>query len=450
MKYFLLFLLVSNIFLQQVPEKPPCDKEDCFKKDLLDYSAKHGRNLAEDVSKLNDLIDHLKKLNIKNMYENDFFLTWDKTEDELKAVWLVADILRYLRVHNISTKIFTSGLAISIFRDNSTRTRFSFASACNLLGLVVQDLDEKKSQIAHGETVRETANMVSFMADVIGIRDDMYIGKGHTYQKEVVDAVTQGNKDGVLEQKPTLVNLQCDIDHPTQSMADALHIIHKLVGGVQNIDQLKGKKIAMTWAYSPSYGKPLSVPQGVIGLLTRFGMDVVLAHPEGYEVMDDVVKIAQENSKKSGGKFTITHDMKEAFKDADIVYPKSWAPYRAMEIRTDLYAKGDFKGIDELEKKLLKQNAEHKDWTASEEMMKLTKNGKGLYLHCLPADITGVSCEKGEVAASVFDSYRDDLYKEASYKPYVIAAMIYLAKMKDPIKGFEKMIKDGVERKTDL
>ena len=333
MKYFLLFLLVSNIFLQQVPEKPPCDKEDCFKKDLLDYSAKHGRNLAEDVSKLNDLIDHLKKLNIKNMYENDFFLTWDKTEDELKAIWLVADILRYLRVHNISTKIFSSGLAISIFRDNSTRTRFSFASACNLLGLVVQDLDEKKSQIAHGETVRETANMVSFMADVIGIRDDMYIGKGHTYQKEVVEAVTQGNKDGVLEQKPTLVNLQCDIDHPTQSMADALHIIHKLVGGVQNIDQLKGKKIAMTWAYSPSYGKPLSVPQGVIGLLTRFGMDVVLAHPEGYEVMDDVVKLAKANSEKSGGKFTITHDMKEAFKDADIVYPKSWAPYAAMEKR---------------------------------------------------------------------------------------------------------------------
>ena len=99
-----------------------------------------------------------------------------------------------------------------------------------------------------------------------------------------------------MEQKPTLVNLQCDIDHPTQTMADALHIIHKLVGGVQNIDQLKGKKIAMTWAYSPSYGKPLSVPQGVIGLLTRFGMDVVLAHPEGYEVMDDVVKLAKENS----------------------------------------------------------------------------------------------------------------------------------------------------------
>ena len=362
----------------------------------------------------------------------------------------MADILRYLRENNISTKIFSSGLAISIFRDNSTRTRFSFASACNLLGLVVQDLDEKKSQIAHGETVRETANMVSFMADAIGIRDDMYIGKGHTYQKEVVDAVTQGYKNGILEQKPTLVNLQCDIDHPTQIMADALHIIHKLVGGVENINQLKGKKIAMTWAYSPSYGKPLSVPQGVIGLLTRFGMDVVLAHPEGYEIMEDVVQLAKENSQKSGGKFTITHDMKEAFKDADIVYPKSWAPYAAMEKRTDLYAKGDFKGIDELEKELLKQNAQHKDWTADEEMMKLTKDGKGLYLHCLPADITGVSCKEGEVAGSVFDRYRDDLYKQASYKPYVIAAMIYLAKIKDPIKGFQKMIEEHIERRTDL
>lgn len=98
----------------------------------------------------------------------------------------------------------------------------------------------------------------------------------------------------------------------------------------------------------------------------------------------------------------------------------------------------------------MKQNAEHKDWTCDEEMMKLTKDGKGLYLHCLPADITGVSCKEGEVISTVFDRFRDDLYKEASYKPYVIAAMIYLAKIKDPIKGFEKMINDNIERKTDL
>ena len=251
------------------------------------------------------MIETLKGLKTENMYLNDFFHTWKETDDEINAVFEVAEILRAMRENNISTKVFDSGLGISVFRDNSTRTRFSFASACNLLGLEVQDLDEKVSQIAHGETVRETANMVSFMADVIGIRDDMYIGKGHTYMKTVSEAVQEGYNDGVLEQRPTLVNLQCDIDHPTQSMADMLHVINYF-GGVENI---KGKKIAMTWAYSPSYGKPLSVPQGIIGLFSRFGMDVVLAHPEGYDIMGDVIEVAKENAAKSGGSFKIANTM---------------------------------------------------------------------------------------------------------------------------------------------
>ncbi|NRU39801.1 knotted carbamoyltransferase YgeW [Clostridium beijerinckii] len=347
----------------------------------------------------------------------------------------MADALRELRRNNKSTRLFDSGLGISLFRDNSTRTRFSYASACNLLGLEVQDLDEGKSQVAHGETVRETANMISFMADVIGIRDDMYIGKGNKYMHTVADAVREGYEDGVLEQKPTLVNLQCDIDHPTQVMADMLHIIHEF-GGIEN---LKGKKIAMSWAYSPSYGKPLSVPQGVIGLMTRFGMDVCLAHPEGYEVMEEVENIARNNAKESGGTFTKTNNMAEAFKDADIVYPKSWAPFAAMKERTDLYSEGDYEGIKELEKKLLAQNAEHKDWECTEELMKTTKDGNALYLHCLPADISNLSCEKGEVEDSVFDRYRVPLYKEASYKPYIIAAMILLAKVKNPAEVLEKM-----------
>ena len=380
------------------------------------------------MSNVKQFTDVISQLKLDKMYEGDFFLTWEKSFDEIKGVFAVADALRHLRENNISAKIFDSGLGISLFRDNSTRTRFSFASACNLLGLEVQDLDEGKSQIAHGETVRETANMISFMADVIGIRDDMYIGKGNTYMHNVVNAVTEGHRDGVLEQKPTLVNLQCDIDHPTQVMADTLHLIHEF-GGIEN---LKGKKVAMTWAYSPSYGKPLSVPQGVIGLISRFGMEVSLAYPEGYEVMDDVVELARRQSAESGGSLTVSHDMKEAFRDADIVYPKSWAPFKAMEERTELYGNGDLEGIKALERRLLAQNANHKDWECTEEMMKLTKGGKALYLHCLPADITGVSCEAGEVAASVFDRYRDPLYKQASFKPYIIAAMIFLAKVKDP------------------
>ena len=125
--------------------------------------------------------------------------------------------------------------------------------------------------------------------------------------------------------------------------------------------------------------------------------------------------------------------MKEAFKDADIVYPKSWAPFKAMEERTKLYSAGDQKGIDELEQRLLAQNAEHKDWACTEEMMSLTKDGKALYLHCLPADITGLSCEEGEVDNSVFDRYLVPLYKQASYKPYIIAAMIFMSKVKDPV-----------------
>ena len=310
------------------------------------------------MSLMEKYIGALNNLNFGDMYNNDFFLTWEKTRDELDAVFTVADALRTLRENNVSSRIFDSGLAISLFRDNSTRTRFSFASASNLLGLEVQDLDEGKSQVAHGETVRETANMISFMADVIGIRDDMYIGKGNAYMHQIVNAVKEGFEDDILEQRPTLVNLQCDIDHPTQTMADTLHVIHEM-GGVEN---LKGKKVAMTWAYSPSYGKPLSVPQGVIGLMTRFGMEVVLAHPEGYEVMEDVEEVAKKNAAASGGSFRKTNNMAEAFEGADIVYPKSWAPFKAMEKRTNLYGAGDFDGIKTLEKELLTQNANHKDW----------------------------------------------------------------------------------------
>ena len=387
------------------------------------------------MSKAIELANHLEKLQINNMYNSDFYWTWDKTDDEIDAIFTVANALRDLRERNRSCRVFDSGLGISVFRDNSTRTRFSYASACNFLGLDVKDLDEKKSQIAHGETVRETANMVSFMADVIGIRDDMFIGEGHKYMKTFMDAVTEGYRVGILEQRPMLVNLQCDVDHPTQSMADMDHIIHYF-GGVEN---LKGKKIAMSWAYSPSYGKPLSVPQGIVGLMTRFGMDVVLAHPEGYEIMPDVEKVAKKNAKESGGSFRKVSSMAEAFEGADIVYPKSWAPYGAMEERTKLYQAGDKDGIDQLEKKLLAQNAEHKDWTCTEKLMKQTKDGKALYMHCLPADISGLSCKEGEVENTVFDRYIDPLYKEASYKPYIIAAMIMTSKVKDPVAALRKM-----------
>jgi ornithine carbamoyltransferase len=139
--------------------------------------------------------------------------------------------------------------------------------------------------------------------------------------------------------------------------------------------------------------------------------------------------------------------MAEAFEGADIEYPKSWAPFAAMEKRTDLYARGDDAGIRALEKELLAHNAGHKEWECTEEMMARTKNGKALYLHCLPADITGVSCDAGEVAGTVFDRYRTPLYRQAGFKPYIIAAMIFLARMKDPAAALRALEAAGAPRR---
>lgn len=393
------------------------------------------------MKKVETIIEEISE-KTTGLFRKDFLLTWEKEKNDLENILLIAEALKALRDNKISTKVFDSGLAVSQFRDNSTRTRFSFASAANLLGLAVSDLDEEKSQIAHGETVRETANMISFLTDVIGIRDDMFLGEGNKYMREVGEALDDGYENKVLPQRPGIVNLQCDIDHPTQSMSDLLHL-KKYFGSLEN---LKGKKIAMSWAYSPSYGKPLSVPQGIIGLMTRFGMDVTLAYPEGYDLIPDVVDVAGKNAKKSGGSFNITHSMDDAFKDADIVYPKSWAPYSVMERRTPLLKANDTEGLKSLEKECLSMNANYKDWECKEEKMKLTKNGEALYMHCLPADISGVSCKEGEVSADVFEKYRIQTYIEAGYKPYIIAAMMFANKFQDPKKVLNGLLNKNIKR----
>ncbi|MEI6680750.1 MAG: hypothetical protein WCL21_19230, partial [Mariniphaga sp.] len=228
----------------------------------------------------------------------------------------------------------------------------------------------------------------------------------------------------------------------TQSMADLMHLAD-YYGGLEN---LKGKKIAMTWAFSPSYGKPLSVPQAIIGLMTRFGMEVDLAYPEGYNLISDIEDLAGKNAAASGGKFRIVNSMDEAFRNADIVYPKSWAPFSVMQRRTPLLHNNDKDGLKALEQECLANNARFKDWECTEEKMKLTKDGKALYMHCLPADISGVSCKEGEVAESVFDRYRIETYKEAGFKPYIIASMIFNNKFKDAAGMLNKLNERGLNR----
>jgi knotted carbamoyltransferase YgeW len=348
----------------------------------------------------------------------------------------LADTLKQLHRAGQSYRCFDTGLAISIFRDNSTRTRFSFASAASAMGLSLSDLDEQKSQVAHGETVRETANMISFLTEVIGIRDDMFLGEGHSYMKEVGDALTDGTEQGVLHRRPSIINLQCDVDHPTQALAD-LAWLRQHFGSLEN---LRSKKIAMTWAYSPSYGKPLSVPQGIIGLMSRFGMDVRLAYPEGYGLIPECIETAKAQSAQTGGKFSVSNSMEEAFDGADIVYPKSWAPYHVMERRTVMLNQNDKEGLRELEKECLANNAKYTNWECTRKMMDRTADKKALYMHCLPADITDVSCKAGEVSAEVFEQYRIPTYHEASYKPFVISALMFLTRMKNPGATLEQIV----------
>ncbi len=394
------------------------------------------------IEKIKTLIDRVSALKT-GLHNKDFLLTWKQTEADLEAVRLTAELLEYMWRENISARCFDGGLAVSNFRDKSTRTRFSFSSAASLLGLSLHDMDESKSQVTHGETVRETANMISFLTEVLGIRDDMFIGEGHTYMKEVAEAVDVGYEEGVLPQRPGVINLQCDLDHPTQSLSDLLHL-KKSFG---SIDALKGKKIAMTWAYSPSYGKPLSVAQGIVNLMTRYGMEVVLAHPKGYEVIPETHDIAAKHAAASGGSFTVTNSMAEAFDGADIVYPKSWAPFTVMEQRTALLRGGEADKLDALEKECIANNDSHKDWECTEELMAKTAGGKGLYMHCLPADITDVSCEAGEVAASVFERYRVPTYKEAEHKPYVIASMMMHTRFADPAAVLAKLVDQNKPRR---
>jgi knotted carbamoyltransferase YgeW len=372
-------------------------------------------------------IENLRGLD-PGLHGRDFLLTWKESDATLRFLLGAARALEQMHGAQLSSRLFDTGLGMAIFRDKSTRTRYAFKAACNLLGLATEELEESTSQIAHGETVRETAAMIGFLTEAVGIRDDMYLGEGHAYMAEVAAALDEAWRTGVLAQRPAVVNLQCDLDHPTQALADLCHL-DRLFGG---LEALRGRRLAMTWAHSPSYGKPLSVPQGVVALTTRFGMDVVLAHPPGYELLDEPLAAARRFAAASGGSFTVTHSMEEAFDGADVVYPKSWAPMAAMRERPRLLRAGDRAALAALERDALAENARHRSWECDATRMALTRNGSAHYLHCLPADVSGVSCAAGEVSREVFERARLDTYREAGWKPFVIAAMILATRFADP------------------
>ena len=213
-----------------------------------------------------------------------------------------------------------------------------------------------------------------------------------------------------------VINMQCDVDHPTQTLADLLTIQENFG------DNLSGLKIAISWAYSPSYAKPLSVPQGLITLMTRFGMHVSLAHPPGYTLIERTLATAVENAAESGGDFNVVEDMDEAFEDADIVYPKSWEIYDQMLARQNAQTRNE---IEENQQACLAQNAKHKNWICDERRMKLTKP-TAIYMHCLPAD-------RGfEVTDGVIDGKQSIVFQEAENRLHTAKAIMACTMRKRP------------------
>ncbi len=343
--------------------------------------------------------------------------THDWPTADLETLLAVAARLEALDRGGTDLRWLRGELAYAMFFDNSTRTKSAWAGAAARLGMHPVIVDGSSTQVAHGETAEETGAMLGMNAHALGVRHDLILGEGNSFMRDVqrgIDDYLAATDDPRVV---PIVNLQCDIDHPTQSLADLLWL-HEHFGG-----SVAGRRIAMSWAYSPSYAKPLSVPQGVVSLLTRFGAHVTLAHPPGYDLLPDPMQWSAAGATESGGSFLLTDDMDAAFAGAEAVYPKSWGPQALMVERVEANRRGDVASMKDIEQRALAHNAQFRDWICDERRMALTDDA--LYLHCLPADIGD------EVSPEVMDRFRVAVAREANKKVYVIMAMLAAAKVSD-------------------
>ena len=370
---------------------------------------------------------------LKNLLGKSLLITSDWSTPEIEALCAVAQRFEQLDREGKLQPLCPNELAYAMFFDNSTRTKSAWAGASTRLGMTPVIVDGSSTQIAHGETPSETGAMLGMNSHAMGIRHDKVLGEGNPFMREVKRGIDEYLAANGEKRTVPIVNLQCDVDHPTQTLADLLWLKDNFKDG------LKGKKVAVSWAYSPSYAKPLSVPQGLIMLLTRYGANITLAHPKGYKLMDRCLDDANRFSKESGGSFNVTEDMDEAFKGAVAVYPKSWGPYELMLNRVGEKDESKLKALEKqmlervgendenklkaLEDRMLAQNAQYKNWICDERRMALTDKGDALYMHCLPADIGA------EVSAGVMQKHVVNVAKEANKKVYVIMAMLAIAKI---------------------
>ncbi len=345
------------------------------------------------------------------------YCTTDWSASELEALLSVAEAFEALDRAGRKAELLRAELAYALFFDQSTRTKSAWAGAASRLGMQPVIVDGSSTQLSHGETAAETGAMLGMNAHALGIRHDLILGEGNSLMRDMGSGIESYLRDTEDPRSVPIVNLQCDVDHPTQTLADACWLRERFPEG------LKGRKIAISWAYSPSYAKPLSVPQGLAMLLPRLGAEVVLAHPPGYELLQPCLDAAADGAREGGGSFEVVDSMDAAFADADVVYPKSWGPHQIMLSRVDANRLGDHVEMARLEQQALTQNAQHTHWICDERAMALTRAGDALYMHCLPADIGD------EVSPGVMAKARVDVAREANKKVYVIMAMLASAKV---------------------
>src|SRR6188508_2736742 len=250
---------------------------------------------------------HQVAIDRSTLVGRDFIETLDWTVEEIEEALAVAGELKSAFKNGEPHRLLPDKTLFMLFLDRSTRTRNAFESGMTQLGGHAIYLDAEKTQVAHGESPKDMGVILSRYGHGLAIRHDLAPYEGNAWMREIARWADI-----------PVINLQCDVDHPTQTIADLMTLRE------HRGENLRGLKVAVSWAYAPSYAKPLSVPQGLATLLPRFGMDVVIAHPPGFELMPEVVEKAQAAAEAGGSTLTFTDSMEEAFEGADVVYPKSW------------------------------------------------------------------------------------------------------------------------------
>lgn len=308
----------------------------------------------------------------------------DFTKEEIETMLEVSMELKRKFAMGIDTPYLPNKTIFLMFFEQSTRTRNSMEAGIAQLGGHANYLDTSTMQISHGESPKDTAVILSRFGHGIACRNCFW-EEGNKYLMEMAK-----------HSSTPIMNLQCDLYHPMQGLADIMTIQEKF-------KDTRKLKVSIIWAYATTHKKPISVPVSQVLLFPRFGMDVTLAYPEGYDLPDWVIAQARENAAKYGGSVKITRDMEAAYRGADVVIPKNWGNWVTNSSK-DLIAS------------LVEAN---KVWKCTEEMMRLTSKGS-IYMHALPAD------RKNEVEDSVIDGPHSVVYDEAENRLHTAKAVMTL------------------------